>query len=384
MHPMLAKATTGIDIILKRFEGIKFTCEYKYDGFRGQIHYQRQDPLNSNQSKTSIFSRNLENMTGTYPDAVKYIEENAPKGVDNFIIDCEIVPFDPVNNLIQPFQMLTTRSRKNVKIEDIEVQICLFFFDILYLNDQRDVIKMTFEQRRKLMKDTFVEDKGKLQFAISQDAERFEDIEGFLKSSINDSCEGLMIKTLEDNSTYHPSKRSFNWLKLKKDYLESSIGDSLDLVVVGADYGKGKRTGMYGSFLFACYEEDTEVFQTVVKAGTGFSDEELKFLYDKLHGLEIDTCDKRVRFKEKNIDTWFAPKIVLEIKAADLTVSPVYMAAMNEIEHNKGISLRFPRFIRVRDDKNPEDSTTSDRIAEMYKNQQSVSQNKVMDFDDDY
>jgi DNA ligase-1 len=190
-----------------------------------------------------------------------------------------------------------------------------------------------------------------------------------------------MIKTLEENSTYHPSKRSFNWLKLKKDYLDTSLGDSLDLVVIGADYGKGKRTGMYGSFLFACYDEDTEVFQTVVKAGTGFSDEDLKVMYEKLHELEVDNADSRIRYKEKNVDTWFTPKVVFEIKAADLTISPVYMAAIGQAESGRGISLRFPRFIRLRDDKQPEDSSTSEQIYGMYKNQQSVMQNEI-NFDD--
>ena len=138
---------------------------------------------------------------------------------------------------------------------------------------------------------------------------------------------------------------------------------------------------MYGSFLFACYDDDTEVFQTVVKAGTGFSDEDLKQLHEKLIEFETEQCDDRVRYKDKNIDVWFVPKVVLEIKAADLTVSPIYMAAYGEVDQNKGISLRCPRFIRLREDKQPEDCSTSDQIASMYKNQQSVAQNDI-DFND--
>ena len=320
-------------------------------------------------------------MTETYPDAIKYLSENVSESVDNFIIDCEIVPFDVNTKKILPFQVLTTRSRKNVNIEDVSIQVCLFVFDILYLNDQNDIIKKTFKERREIMKETFPEDEGRLMFAKSKDAEKVEEIEEFLNDSINDSCEGLMIKTLEENSTYHPSKRSFNWLKLKKDYLDTSLGDSLDLVVIGADYGKGKRTGLYGSFLFACFEEDAEVFQTVVKAGTGFSDDRLKEMYEKLKDLEVENPDLRIKYKEKNIDTWFQPKIVLEIKAADLTISPTYMAAHGQAEEDKGISLRFPRFIRMREDKNPEDCSTATQIYGMYKNQQSVMQNNI-NFDD--
>ncbi|CAI2386794.1 unnamed protein product [Moneuplotes crassus] len=381
VKPMLAKPTTGVNVILKRFDGIKFTCEYKYDGFRGQIHYQKQDPDDPTKKKIGIFSRNLENMTETYPDAIQYLSENVDEKVDNFIIDCEIVPYDIRNKKILPFQLLTTRSRKNVDIKDVEIQVCLFLFDILYLNDQNDIIKKTFKERRDIMKATFPEEEGKLMYAVSKDAEKFEEIEEFLNDSIKDSCEGLMVKTLEENSTYHPSKRSFNWLKLKKDYLETSLGDSLDLVVVGADYGKGKRTGFYGSFLFACFDEDAEVFQTLVKAGTGFTDEDLKKMHEVLNELETTDPDPRIKYKEKNIDTWFTPKLVLEIKAADLTISPTYMAAHGRGEEDKGISLRFPRFIRVRDDKKPEDCSTSDQIYSMYRSQQAVAQNDIC-FDD--
>ena len=215
VKPMLAKPTTGIQIILKRFEGIKFTWEYKYDGFRGQIHYQKEDPQNPGQKKIEIFSRNLENMTQTYPDALKYLEEKVQDDIENFIIDWEIVPFDVIKKKILPFQMLTTRSRKNVAIEDVEIQVCLFLFDILYLNNQNDIIKKTFKERREIMHSTFAEDEGRLMFAKSKDAEKFEEIEEFLANSINDSWEGLMVKTLEEKSEYHPSKRSFNWLKLK-------------------------------------------------------------------------------------------------------------------------------------------------------------------------
>jgi len=175
-----------------------------------------------------------------------------------------------------------------------------------------------------------------------------------LNDSIKDCCEGLMVKTLDVNATYDPAKRSFNWLKLKKDYLESAAGDSLDLVVVGADYGVGRRTGTYGAFLLACWNEDLECLQTVCKVGTGFSDENLKLFHEALNPLEIDNAPANLKYKSKNIDTWISPKIVWEIMAADLSLSPTYMAAMGEVEPDKGIALRFPRFIRVRTDKQPE------------------------------
>ena len=160
-----------------------------------------------------------------------------------------------------------------------------------------------------------------------------------------------MVKTLDVNSTYEPAKRSFNWLKLKKDYLETEMGDSIDLVVVGADIGAGKRAGFYGAYLLACWNEDLECLQTVCKCGTGFSDEMLEKLHKELSELEIEQPASNLKYKTKNCDVWLDPKAVWEIKAADLSLSPTYMAAIGEIEPDKGIALRFPRFIRERTDK---------------------------------
>lgn len=193
-----------------------------------------------------------------------------------------------------------------------------------------------------------------------QDAESFEEIEAFLNDSIKDCCEGLMVKTLDINATYEPAKRSFNWLKLKKDYLDTEMGDSLDLVVVGADHGVGKRVGFFGSFLLACYNEDLECLQTVCKVGSGFTDENLELIHNRLKDLVVDNPPTNLKFKEKNVDVWIQPQYVWEIKAADLSLSPMYHAALSEVEANKGIALRFPRFIRHRDDKTIEQATSAD------------------------
>lgn len=193
-----------------------------------------------------------------------------------------------------------------------------------------------------------------------------------------------MIKTLSTNATYEPSKRSFNWLKLKKDYLETEIGDSLDLVVVGADYGTGKRTGTFGSFLLACWNDDRERLETVCKVGTGFSDEALKEIYEQLKDLVIDKAPQNLKFKDKNVDTWVQPTLVWEIKAADLSLSPIYQAAIGEVDPEKGIALRFPRYIRTRGDKKIEQATSHEQIVEFYKSQAAINvdfnQNDDFDF----
>jgi DNA ligase-1 len=182
-----------------------------------------------------------------------------------------------------------------------------------------------------------------------------------------------MVKTLTSNATYEPSKRSFNWLKLKKDYLDTSIGDSVDLVVVGADYGVGKRTGYFGSFLLACWNEDRERLETVCKVGTGFSDEALQTIHATLKDLVTSKPPSNLKFKDKNVDEWISPQMVWEIKAADLSLSPIYQAGVGEVDPEKGIALRFPRYIRTRDDKKVEEATSHEQIVEFYRSQAAIN-----------
>jgi len=253
-----------------------------------------------------------------------------------------------------------------VKKEDLETQVCLYAFDLLFVNDQ-SMLKKNFIDRRTTLHKSFKKEHGHFHFAEYQDAESFEEIEAFLGDSIKDCCEGLMVKTLSTNATYEPAKRSFNWLKLKKDYLDTQMGDSLDLVVVGADHGVGKRKGFFGSFLLACYNEDLECLQTVCKVGTGFSDEALETIHNQLKDFVVEKAPSGLKFKDKNVDVWVEPRLVWEIKAADLSLSPIYQAAVGEVEADKGIALRFPRFIRAREDKNVDEATNHEQIVDFYK-----------------
>jgi DNA ligase-1 len=181
LKPQLARPTTGIKIIFQRFENVPFTCEYKYDGFRGQIHHYICSKTGN--LKTEIYSRNLENMTESYPDVVKYVEEKVrSEKIESFILDCEIVAFDSKTNKIQPFQVLTTRARKNVNIEEISIKVCLFMFDLIYLNGN-SIITLTLDERRKILKENFAEsDNIKLAKFINSD--KFEEIEVLMNDSI--------------------------------------------------------------------------------------------------------------------------------------------------------------------------------------------------------
>merc|ERR1712129_249683 len=234
------------------------------------------------------------------------------------------------------------------------------------------------------LKGILKETHGKVTYAIGRDFDELDEVEiqAFLDESIAGSCEGLMLKTLNDNATYLPSKRSLNWLKLKKDYIDG-MGDSVDVVPIGAFYGKGKRHGAYGAFLLAIYNAEEEEFQTVCKAGTGFSDEDLKTHYEFFQSRTTPTPDQSYNVSDKmKPDVWLEPAQVWEIKAADLSISPVHTSAMGVRADGRGIGLRFPRFLRIRDDKQPEEATSAEQIVDMYESQASVGKDPGGDDDD--
>ncbi|BEJ11729.1 hypothetical protein CspHIS471_0201890 [Cutaneotrichosporon sp. HIS471] len=375
LKPMLAKPTKAITEVLDRFDGKQFTCEYKYDGERAQVHLLEDGTI-------AVFSRNSENMSAKYPDMVDQIPRCIKEGVKSFVLDAEAVAYDPQEQKLLPFQELSRRKRKDVKTEDITVRVHLFAFDLLYLNGE-SLLQKELRERREILNAHFQPVESEFGFAKASDSSSTEDISALLEESIKDGCEGLMVKLLTtDASTYEPSRRSMNWLKLKKDYLEG-VGDSLDLVVVGAYYGKGKRTNWYGAYLLACYDPDSENFQTICKIGTGFSEEQLKAQYEELHPLEMVKPRGDIEVGGAKPDVWFEPKVVWEVLTADLSLSPVYTAAHGLIE-SRGISLRFPRFLRARDDKDADDATTAEQVAEFYQRQATAGNKKGGGSAEDY
>ncbi|CAK0800833.1 unnamed protein product [Prorocentrum cordatum] len=378
VKPMLAKPSKGIGEVALRLSGVRFTGEWKYDGERAQIHVLSRDEI-------YVYSRNSENMTEKYPDVIKVVRETLCEGVQSCIIDSELVAFDLEAKKILPFQILSTRGRKNIQIESIKVQVCIFAFDLM-LHNGTPLVKRPLEERRNTLWKTLTETEGKVKFATFRNFDELkeEDVQEFLDQSIAGSCEGLMLKTLTDNAIYEPSKRCINWLKLKKDYMDG-MGDSIDVVPIGAFYGKGKRTGAYGAYLLAIYNLEEEEFQTVCKAGTGFSDEDLATHYNFFKGRVLKERESNYNVSDKlKPDVWLEACQVWEIKAADLSISPVHTSAFGVKADGKGIGLRFPRFLRVRDDKGPEDSTGADQIVEMFEAQASVGNDGGGGGDDDF
>ncbi|TXG73777.1 hypothetical protein EZV62_002356 [Acer yangbiense] len=424
--PMLAKPTKGVSEIINKFQDMEFTCEYKYDGERAQIHYMEDGSV-------EIYSRNAERNTGKFPDVVLAVSRLKKSSVRSFVLDCELVGYDREKQKILPFQILSTRARKNVSVSDIKVDVCIYAFDMLYLNGQ-PLLQEQLKVRREKLYDSFEEETGFLQFATTLTSNDLDEIQKFLDAAVDarsvseqdnilaslylclgtvpdlilDHNEGLIIKTLDRDATYEPSKRSLNWLKLKKDYIES-IGDSLDLVPIAAFHGRGKRTGVYGAFLLACYDSNNEEFQSICKIGTGFSEAMLEERSSSLRSKVIPKPKPYFRYADTiNPDVWFEPTEVWEVKAADLTISPVYRAALGVVDPDKveetlldtrmlkafffspiefvlilGISLRFPRLIRVREDKTPEQASSSEQVAEMYTDQKHNHPNNQDDNGDD-
>ncbi|CAI5523747.1 unnamed protein product [Closterium sp. Naga37s-1] len=254
--PMLAKPTRGISEILDKLQGLTFTCEYKYDGERTQVHGLADGTV-------QIYSRNAECTTGKFPDLVQAVQKHKKSHVQTFVLDAEAVAYDRESDKILPFQVLSTRARKGVIMSDIKVQVCMFAFDLLYLNGQQ-LLTEKLVRRRELLLESFEPAKGEFQFATAITTSKEEELQAFFDDAVNHSCEGAMVKTLDVDATYEPAKRSNNWLKLKKDYMEG-LGDSLDLVPIGAFHGRGKRTGVFGAFLLACYDPDTEEYQSICK-----------------------------------------------------------------------------------------------------------------------
>ncbi|KAL8742265.1 MAG: hypothetical protein Q9190_005229, partial [Brigantiaea leucoxantha] len=399
LKPMLAKPTKSITEVLDRFEGKNFTCEYKYDGERAQIHYVAEDSpqhygsAGSTLTKISkglsaIFSRNSEDLSKKYPDILAKLDTWVRKETKSFVLDCETVAWDLVEKKVLPFQQLMTRKRKDVKVEDVKVKVCVFAFDMLFYNGEA-VVQKPFRERRELLHKAFSEVEGEFSFAQYGNTSELEEIQTLLEESVKASCEGLMVKMLDtEESGYEPSKRSRNWLKVKKDYL-SGIGDSLDLVVLGAYYGKGKRTSVYGAFLLACYNASTQNYESVCNIGTGFSEAILEELHSTLKEITIDRPKpfySHSAVPKDQPDVWFEPRMVWEVKTADLTLSPRYKAgaeALNDVSE-RGISLRFPRFLKVREDKKPEQATGSRMVVELYQKQENVAKNKGPSVDDDF
>ncbi|KAI1274223.1 hypothetical protein F5Y07DRAFT_401513 [Xylaria sp. FL0933] len=477
LRPMLGSITRDLAEMLTKLQGRDFACEFKYDGQRAQVHCDER-------GKVSIFSRHLEVMTDKYPDLVALVPQIRGEGVGSFIMEGEVVAVDQNTGELKNFQTLTNRARKDVAIGSITIDVCLFAFDLMYLNGQ-PLLDRAFRERRSLLRSLFVEIPNRFTWVRNLDATS-QDSEGvleFFKQALDLKCEGIMVKILDNlpnmpipvstdvvedqesanqpteesnqtrtNSgmekskapsgdakekqptpalkstrrkpllaTYEPDKRLDSWLKVKKDY--SSSFDTLDLVPVAGWHGQGRKAKWWSPILLAVRNEETGALEAVCKCMSGFTDAFYKAnrrFYDDGSGEpdpepettktsseegQTDDNDKgdlddsednedededtdenedestrRYRNTRKTKpgfvdyagypDVWFEPQEVWEVAFADITLSPTYTAALGLVSQDRGLSLRFPRFLRKREDKGIEEASTSEFLAGLFRKQE--------------
>ena len=356
IRPMLAERLSSSAEILEKLGG-KCIAEYKYDGERIQAHKKKNEVF--------LFSRRLENITDQYPDGVKYIREHVK--AEEAIVEAEAVAVDSTTGEMKPFQELMHRRRKYGIQEAMEEHpITLFIFDILYV-DGKDLTQQPYLVRHKQL-EKIIETTDNIKVAEYIIAKDPEQLEQFFEKTVESGSEGIMCKSINDDSVYQAGARGWLWIKYKHDY-RSEMTDTVDLVVVGAIHGRGKRAGTYGTFLLAAYNPDKDTFETVTKVGTGFKDSDLEKLPKLLAKHKISHKNPRVD-STLDVDDWFEPAVVIEIRGAEVTLSPVHTCGMNIIREGSGIAIRFPRFTgKYRVDKSAEDATTIEEIVEMYRGQ---------------
>jgi len=356
IRPMLAERLSSSAEILEKLGG-KCRAEYKYDGERIQAHKKKDHVI--------LFSRRLENITDQYPDGVEYVRKHVR--AEEAIVEAEAVAVDPETGEMKPFQELMHRRRKyGIKEAMEEHPITLFMFDVLYV-DGKDLTLKPYPVRHKYLKKV-IEQTNNVKVAESIIAEDPEQLELFFEKTVESGSEGIICKSVNEDSVYQAGARGWNWIKYKRDY-KSEMTDTVDLVVVGAFHGRGKRAGTYGAFLLAAYDPDKDTFETVTKVGTGFTDADLEKLPKMLKKHQIAHRHPRVN-STIEMDVWFEPAVVIETRGAEITLSPIHTCAMNVIREASGLAIRFPRFTgKYRVDKSPEDATTTKEVVEMYRSQ---------------
>ena len=419
LRPMLGSITRDLGEMLTKLQGRDFSCEYKYDGQRAQVHCDEK-------GKVSIFSRHLELMTDKYPDLVALVPQIRGESVSSFILEGEVVAIDRESGDLRAFQTLTNRARKDVDLGAVKIDVCLFSFDLMYLNGE-SLLDRPFRERRELLRSLFVEIPNQFTWVKSIDATSAdsETVLEFFKSATEIKCEGIMVKVLDNVpnpalqveldeleaqpekdlpqppqtpskskrkaatksavskeeakekgarrkallSTYEPDKRLDSWLKVKKDYNTSA--DTLDLIPVAAWHGQGRKAKWWSPILLAVRNPETGSLEAVTKCISGFTDKFYQGNKEK-YAEGSDNVIAKPSYIEYpgHPDVWFEPQEVWEMAFADITLSPTYLAAIGLVSEDRGLSMRFPRFLKVREDKGIDEASTSDFLASLWRKQE--------------
>ena len=421
LRPMLGSITRDLGEMLTKLQDRDFACEFKYDGQRAQVHCDEK-------GEVSIFSRHLEIMTDKYPDLVALVPKIRGEGVSSFILEGEVVAIDRDTGDLKPFQQLTNRAKKDVAISAIKIDVCLFSFDLMYLNGE-SLLDRSFRERRSLLRSLFIEIPHQFTRVKSIDATSADSdtVLDFFKSATGIKCEGIMVKVLDNVpsqglslddatqptkspaltvqfpksnkpkqsavkksvengeekqrgtrrkallSTYEPDKRLDSWLKVKKDYNTSA--DTIDLIPVAGWHGQGRKAKRWSPILLAVRNPATGSLEAVTKCISGFTDKfyrDNKERYNEETGANLISRPSYVEYPG-HPDVWFEPQEVWEMAFADITKSPTYLAAIGLVDEDRGLSMRFPRFLKVREDKSIEEASTADFLAELWNKQEARS-----------
>lgn len=355
-HPVLAELCQRLpnaDEMIKKMGTV--AVEPKYDGVRVQIHYQRPSGTNGG-GLVRAFSRNLENTTPMYPELADVGKE---LHADEVILDGEAVGVDPKTGKISSFQETTTRKRKHgIAAAQQSVPLKFYIFDILY-KDGRDLLEIPLSERRSILEGVL---RGGNLLVLSPQiiVSTAREIRSYHDVQIRAGLEGAVVKKWQ--SPYEPGRRGYSWVKFKEEEGKTGkLTDTIDAVVMGYYAGEGKRTD-FGIGAFLVGVRRGEEFVTVTKIGTGVSDElwkELKTVFSR-ESSKKQPKEYGAVHKTFTPDVWVSPKIVVEIAGDDLTKSP---------SHGAGYAVRFPRLVRIRHDKRPEQATTVAELTRMFTDQ---------------
>lgn len=360
VRAMLAERLPTAEEILEKLGG-KCAVELKYDGLRLQAHRLPSGEIR-------FYSRRLEDLTAQFPDVAQGLRESiGGEGSSTFILEGEVVAVDPDSGEMRPFQDTSLRRRKHgIDAAVRDIPVTLFAFDLLLL-DGEDLTERPFPERRALLERRFAASE-RLQHSRLRYVDDTQDLLAFFDEAVGEMGEGIMCKSVAPDSTYRAGSRGWQWIKFKREY-KSDLADSLDLVVVGAFAGRGRRKGWYGALLMAAYNAEEDVFETTCKLGTGFDDATLASMTEKFRETLVDARPPRVR-SQMEADYWFEPRHVAEVVGAELTLSPIHPAAAGEVREGSGLAVRFPRFKQWRSDKAAEEATSTRELVSMYKARQ--------------
>lgn len=373
LRPMAAERLKTLGEILTKHDG-RSALETKYDGLRLQCHIPANGPVR-------IFSRRLEELTDQFPDVQAHLRKAV--SADDVIVEGEVIAMDFETGVMRPFQDISRRrGRKTGLGEDTrqesalssgaaastnmmdEIPVAVFLFDCLAI-DGNSIMDQTYADRRAALSDAF-EFNERVRLAAMEICEDEGAMESTFLRAVDEGGEGIMCKSLD--GIYKAGNRGFDWIKYKTDYTEDLV-DTMDLVVVGAFNGRGRRAGWYGALLMACRDPSTGKFSSVCKLGTGFDDETLKTLKDRF-APDVSQEKPPEVDSEMTPDVWIRPTTVMEVQAAEITLSPIHRTAWGQHRADSGLAARFPRFTnRWRDDKSPDQATTVEEMVAMYEAQ---------------